>query len=218
MKTLSKLLFGFAVLAVMAVPAQAQQGRGRGFGFGGPGLSMLLSNKSVQEELKLDGTQAEKATALAEKQREQITSATEGLEGAERFAKMREMQPKLEEETRTAMRDFLKPEQVKRLHQIQHQVQGAQALTSEYVQNHLKLTDSQKSDIQSIIEDSGQKMREIFQDAQGDREQMRTKMTELRKETLAKAEAKLTDEQKKSWKEMLGAPFEIKFEGRPGGR
>ena len=38
------------------------------------------------------------------------------------------------------------------------------------------------------------------------------KMGEVRKRTLAKIEGKLNDEQKKSWKELLGAPFEIKFE------
>ncbi len=42
------------------------------------------------------------------------------------------------------------------------------------------------------------------------------KIAEHRKETLAKIESKLTDEQKTTWKEMLGAPFEIKFEPRPG--
>jgi hypothetical protein len=38
------------------------------------------------------------------------------------------------------------------------------------------------------------------------------KMNELRKQTLSKAEAKLNDEQKKTWNELLGAPFEVKYE------
>ncbi len=38
------------------------------------------------------------------------------------------------------------------------------------------------------------------------------KMDELRKQTLTKIEGKLNDEQQKTWKEMLGAPFEIKYE------
>ena len=41
------------------------------------------------------------------------------------------------------------------------------------------------------------------------------KMAELRKETLEKAAAKLNDEQQKTWKELIGAPFEVKFEPRP---
>ena len=68
-----------------------------------------------------------------------------------------------------------------------------------------------------IAHDSQQKMRTIFQESQGDREGAMAKITELRKETLTKIEGKLTDEQKASYKEMLGTPFEVKFEPRPGG-
>ncbi|MHB1555967.1 MAG: hypothetical protein ACYC61_00670 [Isosphaeraceae bacterium] len=41
---------------------------------------------------------------------------------------------------------------------------------------------------------------------------MLKKLAELNKKILARVEAKLTNEQKKIWKEMLGAPFEIKYE------
>ena len=38
------------------------------------------------------------------------------------------------------------------------------------------------------------------------------KIAEHRKETLGKVVAKLNDEQQKTWKEMIGAPFELKPE------
>ena len=60
-------------------------------------------------------------------------------------------------------------------------------------------------------------MREIGQGFQSDREGTMKKMAEHRKATLAKIEAKLTDEQKTTWKEMLGSHFEIKFPPRPAG-
>ncbi len=41
------------------------------------------------------------------------------------------------------------------------------------------------------------------------------KMTEARKAGLTKAEAKLNDEQQKTWKELLGAPFTIVYPPRP---
>jgi hypothetical protein len=197
----------------------AQQGRGggRGMGFGGGGIAMLLSNTSVQQELKLDATQVDKAKALATKIREKVTAATSGLEGQEKFAKMREMGKELNDEANKVAKEFLAPEQVKRLHQIQHQVQGAQAFTDEHVQSKLKLTDSQKSDIDAVVQASNTEMRELFQNMQSDPEGTRAKITQHRKDTLAKIEAKLTDEQKTTYKEMLGAPFEIKFEPRPGG-
>ena len=53
------------------------------------------------------------------------------------------------------------------------------------------------------------------EDFQSDREAAMKKMAEVNKETLSKIEAKLNDEQQKTWKELLGAPFEIKYEPRP---
>ena len=60
-------------------------------------------------------------------------------------------------------------------------------------------------------------MQALFQNMQSDPEGTMAKLNEHRKETLAKVESKLTDEQKTAYKEMLGAPFEIKFEPRHGG-
>jgi len=220
MRTQSKTIVALGLVALMAGPALAQQGRGggggRGFG-GGMGIGMLLSNPGVQQELKLDATQIEKAKELSAKLREKVTAATQGLEGQERYTKMREMSKELNTEANTAAKDFLKPEQMKRLHQIHHQAQGAQAFTDEHVQTKLKLTDAQKHDIDSIVQSSNSEMRELMQNMQSDPEGTRAKLHEHRKETLSKVESKLTDEQKTAYKEMLGAPFEIKFEGRHGG-
>ena len=219
MRMLSKTIVALGLVALMAGPALAQQGRGGGGGrgYGGGGIGMLLSNASVQQELKLDATQIEKAKELSTKLREKVTAATQGLEGQERFAKIREMSKELNTEANTAAKEFLKPEQLKRLHQIHHQVQGAHAFTDEHVQSKLKLTDAQKSDIDSIVQASNTEMRSLSQNYQSDPEGTRAKIDEHRKETLAKVESKLTDAQKTAYKEMLGAPFEIKYEPRPGG-
>ena len=219
MRMLSKTIVALGLVALMAGPALAQQGRGGGGGrgYGGGGIGMLLSNASVQQELKLDATQIEKAKELSTKLREKVTAATQGLEGQERFAKIREMSKELNTEANTGAKEFLTREQLKRLHQIHHQVQGAQAFTDEHVQTKLKLTDTQKSEIHEIAQASGTEMRELFQNMQSDPEGTRAKLAEHRKETLAKVESKLTDQQKTAYKEMLGAPFEIKFEPRPGG-
>ena len=67
MRTLSKTIVALGLVALMAGPALAQQGRGGGRGMGGGGIGMLLSNASVQQELKLDATQIEKAKELSTK-------------------------------------------------------------------------------------------------------------------------------------------------------
>ena len=44
------------------------------------------------------------------------------------------------------------------------------------------------------------------------------KMAAMRKETLDKVQAVLTADQKKSWKDMTGDPFEVQFQRRRGGQ
>ncbi|HMC90517.1 MAG TPA: hypothetical protein VKI17_13265, partial [Gemmataceae bacterium] len=56
----------------------------------------------------------------------------------------------------------------------------------------------------------------------GDQAEARKKMAAVQKETMEKITAVLTDDQKKTWKEMTGEPFEYKpdpgegFGGRRG--
>lgn len=209
-----RTVLGLGLVALIASPAAAQ-GRGGGM-FGRGNAAILLSNASVQKELKLDDDQKKKAEELAEKTREKMQEnreATQGLEGEERRNKMMELNRELGASTHKAIAEFLKKDQAHRLHQIALQQQGAMALANDpNVVKKLNLTDSQKEEIQSIQQEMMQEMRTIFQESQGDREAAMKKMGELRQQTLSKVEGKLNDEQRKAWKEMLGAPFEVKWE------
>jgi len=218
MRTILRGMVGVGLVALLAGPALAQ-GQGRGFGmFGGGGIGMLIGNESVQKELKLDDKQVEKAKEIADKNRSKMTAAREELQNVdqeERRTKMQALTKEMNESTLKAVGDFLKPEQISRLHQISYQVRGAMAFSDPEVAKKLSLTDTQKTDIQTIVTDSNAEMREIFTSNQDDREAAMKKVAELRKETLAKVTAKLNDEQQKTWKELIGSPFEIKFPPRP---
>mgnify|MGYP001141762364 CR=1 FL=1 len=218
MRLLTKSVLTLGLAALMATPAMAQ-GRG-GFGFGGrAGLSMLLGNPSVQEELKLDDSQKDKAREFVEKSREKATAAREELQGLdqeERFKRMREFMAESNTAARKAAAEILKPEQVKRLEGIELQVAGANAFEEEALQKKLGITDEQKTAIASIVQSSNEEVREIFQNSGDDRQAAMEKIREHRKETLAKVEGKLTDEQKTKYKELLGSPFEVKFQPRGG--
>jgi len=212
MRTMIRGLVGMALVALLAGPALAQ---GRGFGMmGGGGISMLIGNESVQKELKLDDSQVTKAKELGDKNREKMTAARQdlqGLEQAERRTKMQELTKEWNASTLKAVGEFLKPEQIARLQQVSYQAQGANAFNDPDVAKKLNITDAQKSDIQTIVTDSMAEMREIFQSAGDDRDAAMKKLAEHRKETLAKATAKLNDEQQKAWKELIGSPFEVVY-------
>jgi len=232
MRTFGKMILACGLVGLLVAPAQAQRpggGRGFGGGMGGPGGGlMLLTNKSVQQELKVDDAQGEKlnsfAQGLMEKQREQFQKLQD-MPQEERRAKMQELGQAMSMEVRKGLNDLLKPEQVKRYEQIQLQqigVLGAPAMPR--VQEALNLTDDQKSKLQTIQAEQREAMGELFQGGGGggDRAAAMQKMTELRKKGNDKAMALLTDSQKASWKELTGEPFEIKMEpgqgpGGPGG-
>lgn len=217
MRTMIRALTGLALVGLMASPAFAQGRGGFGRGMGG-GLAMFLGNESVQKELKLDDKQVEKAKEVAEKIGAEAREKRQGLQDLsqeERREKMTAINKELNESTLKAIGEFMKPEQVTRLKQISYQARGANAFSDPEIAQKLNLTDTQKSDIQTIVQEQMSQFQTIREETQGDFEAMQKKMGELRKETLAKATAKLNDEQQKNWKELIGAPFEVKYEPRP---
>ena len=133
MKALLRGFVGLGLVALLAGPALAQGGRGFGMGMGGGGgVAMLISNESVQKELKLDDTQVTKIKEVAEKNREKMTAAreeTKDLDQEERMKKMQELNKEMNESTLKALGEFLKPEQITRLHQCSYQVMGAMAFS-----------------------------------------------------------------------------------------
>jgi Spy/CpxP family protein refolding chaperone len=207
MHALTKSVLAFSAAVLLASPASAQQ---RGGMFGGPGA--LLSNKSVQKELKVDDAQAQKLDKLASETREKLQSALQGVAQDERAAKRQELNRTLGADIRKSVVEILKPEQVKRFHQIQLQTAGVSAFMNPELQDKLKLTEDQKTKIQALNKDSRDQMREISQSFQSDREGTMKKMTELRKDLMTKATDLLSSDQKATLKDMMGEPFEVKFE------
>ena len=206
-------LAAFGAVLMISGSAQAQGFRGGGFGMGG---YALLSNKSVQQELKLSDDQAEKATKVVEEALAKSRAKSQDLSPEDRRGeKGAEIRRAASDEIKAGVKDLLKTEQTKRLDQIVLQQRGLQAFTDPEIQSKLNLTDDQKSKIKDLAESNRSQMTEIFQNAQGDRQAAMQKMTALRKETQEKTLAILTDSQKKTWKELTGEPFEVKFEPRP---
>jgi hypothetical protein len=211
MRGLCKVGLALGLAAFVVSPALAQRGPG-----GGAGLGFLLQNKSVQEELKIDKDQGDKVREAFTKFREDHKDDFEKLRDRNLSREDRaEVMKKVSEGSEKVAADVLKPDQIKRLKQIRLQQEGVNAFASPDTQKALKLTDKQKDEIKGIMEDLQKSSQEIFQNAGDDRQAAFRKVMELRKDKLEAAMKALTDEQKTTYKEMTGKPFEIKFE-RPG--
>ncbi len=223
MRSAAKWAVVLGLVLATAGTADAQgrgQGRGRGGMFGGRGgmsPAMLLNSQDVQKELKLTDEQKEKVTKFGEEQREKMREAFQDAQGDRE--KMQDLMRKSAEAGEKFVKDTLKPEQQKRLHQIQLQAGGVQTFNDEKVQKELNLTDAQKEKLKTLSDDLNKDRQELFQGG-GGAETMQ-KMQALNKEYLTKAQDVLNAEQKTKWKEMTGEPFTGQvfggFRGRRGG-
>jgi Spy/CpxP family protein refolding chaperone len=197
MKRLVPLALALAVVALAATAVQAQP---RGPGFGG-GTLFLLTQKSVQEELKMSDEQVKKVTELEAKQREAFRDFRD-LSREERQKKFEEMA----KANTKAIGEILKEDQLKRVKQISLQQQGLRALANPEVADALKLTDEQKDKVKAVGEEARKEMQALF-GAGLERDEARKKMEEIRKASDEKLMGILTDEQKTKFKELQGEPF-----------
>jgi hypothetical protein len=216
MKRLCMRLIPALVLGLIAVPLFGQ-GFQRGGGGGNVSAMMLLNNKGVIEELKLTEDQQEKVKASM---KDVFGKFSEDMRAARKDKdqeKVAKLQKEMAAEMNKTVDSALKPEQVKRLKQIEIQVgvqvMGPSALMSEHVEKHLKFTDKQKEAIKEAAEALTKERQEMRKEAGKDRE----KFAEIQKRIQAKTSqvmekitSTLSDDQKKAYKELTGAHFDYK--------
>jgi hypothetical protein len=216
MHTLSKSLMVLGLAALVASSASAQQPRPGG-GFGGGGLTGLLQNKALQEEIKLDEEQIKKAgdalKKVGEDLKDVIAKSNDRDASREERAAARK---KVTEAGLVALKDVLKPEQIDRIKQVQFQMSMqfggiAGALADPELQKNLKLSESQIADIKTIGDDVRKEM-EALQGGGFNRENF-AKMQTIRKEAGEKVLKVMNDDQKKAWDALVGKPFEMQFGG-----
>src|SRR5262249_37773338 len=138
-----------------------------------------------------------------------------------------EIGKKLQELNAKAVEGVLKPEQVKRMHQIENQQAGLALFTREESAKKLNLSDEQKEKIKAINKELDADRREIFSSAFGgggggggrpggggggggfgrlDPEVMK-KLEALQKDAIANAVKVLNDEQQSTYKDLTGEHF-----------
>jgi Spy/CpxP family protein refolding chaperone len=207
MRTFGKSILALGVLCLFASQAHAQQ---RGFGMGG-GLQLYM-NSGVQKEIKLTEDQVSKVREIVTDIRGKYQDKLQEARDAQDREKSMKLNQEMMADAKKAMAEVLKPEQVKRFTEIQMQQMNVMAFQNPEVQKKIALTDDQKEKIKGINDDAMADRREIMQGFQDDREGTMKKLAEFNKGLMAKVTALLTDDQKKTWKEMTGEPFEVKFE------
>jgi hypothetical protein len=206
-----KVVLSIGIVTMLVGPAMAQAPVGQG-GFLGVPVT-LLGVPSVQKELKLDESQIQKSKELIEATRQRSLGLRDQLANIpvpERRAKQALLLKTMNEESLKNATAFLKPEQFTRLLQIELQQRGFNAFYDLAITTKLGFTDEQNGKVKSIIDtDREDGVRALQKGAAEDRQAGMQKAMALRQETLLKIIGVMTDDQKKTWKGMLGEPFEI---------
>ncbi len=181
---------------------------------------LLLSNKGVKKEIKLSNEQSDKVQKIV---REVFDKYQPDLRQAradrdqKKFAKlMLDSTVETRERVNKALPDILEPDQLKRLKQIQLQVNGVASFARPEVQKELKLTDRQKEQIKKIGDGFKIDVAEVFKDVSSaplrKLPEATRKARTLHDEATRKAVDTLDDEQKKTWKDMTGEKFDFKLD------
>lgn len=215
MRTLARWILSAAIVIAAVDSAQAQRPGGfPGGGGGGMGMganqnlkSVLITNKPLQEELKVSEEQVAKLKEFADKQSDAMKGFAQfGGDEEEQIARM-EVQLKLMKERVAFMKTALNAEQHKRLGQIEKQQMGMGAFSNAKIAKELAITDEQTEKIKTINTDMTKEMREMF--SGGFDAETQKKVASLRSETQEKIEKSLTEDQRKKWKEMTGEAFDL---------
>jgi hypothetical protein len=202
-----KSVLTFSALALLASPALAQ-----GRGAGGGGAAGFLMAPNVQQDLKLTDTQVKKVPETLREIKERHQEDYAALRDAShdvRWTKMAVLNEMVCTEVKNAL--SFSAEQSRRFDQIGVQAHGLLAFASRAVDEKLKLSDDQKSKIREIAEATHNSFAGADDNNASDQERAvaRSKRAVAHKENMTKACALLTDDQKASWKELIGEPIHI---------
>ena len=165
--------------------------------------------------MKLDPEQVKKVKGVADAMRpkfDETMKTIQALAPNDRMKKLPAMAQAHYEEGMKALAEILKPEQVDRFDQILFQQRGAAAMLEPNVSKKLKLTDAQSRRLASLVASARNQQGQAMQATQGDTKAAGPRLQAIAHEANTHALAVLHPSQQKTWKEMTGAPFEIKGE------
>jgi hypothetical protein len=213
MRTCWKWLLVLAILAIPATCLAAAQpgqktGKGKRLIAEGEVIELLLlRQKAVRDDLKLDKEFKTKVFEFTGKQHEKAEEVRK-LPEAEQKAKWEDMA----KENDAFLKDNLNPDQRKRLKQIAIQVVGLLWVTRKRIADELKLTDDQKTKARMLQKEARKDLMDLA-DVTNPKDR-KEKVAALKKHNRERLMGLLTAEQKTKLQELAGAPFrgELIFE------
>ncbi len=171
------------------------------------GGSFLVTRDKVQDELKMTRDQKEKLERHIP-DLVQSFQKLDGLNPEDRKKEVNAFRQKAQEKLAAALKETLSDDQRSRLRELVLQREGL--FGDGAVWTALQITDEQRRHFVSEIQQMQKTISPLIEEAKksGNPDEIRPKVLKLRIELQTKLETRLTDAQKKQWKEMLGKPVD----------
>ena len=180
----------------------------------------VLSNKVVQRELSLTTEQSIKAAKLygAIRKLQPQPSDLQGKRGDDRLTIVKQKRNAANEAAEKVLKEFLSPDQYKRLHQIFFQANLLEGFTDfvdaypglDDLRRTIQLSDKQKSELRALSAEFRSTRNKLVTEGQRTKSpDIWKRVYDLRNEYQNKALDKLTDSQRTSWREIIGHPFDL---------
>jgi Spy/CpxP family protein refolding chaperone len=179
---------------------------------GGP---FIVFRDRVHDELKLSDEQRQKLLDTFSDHVQETMKVFErimDLKPQDREQQMQEHCRKSDGKLSAFLKDLLEAKQRERLFQLQVQHAGAFALLGRNEAfEKLKITDEQRKQLMTVVQEMHQAVASSTKDIPpgADPAKIMAKVQEIRRAHSARIEALLSRDQKKAWKEVLGAPFDL---------
>lgn len=211
-----KLALVMSMALMTAVSFAQGGGRGGMMRFGGGNSALMLAQDAdVQAKINMTTDQKSKVQQLQDAMNQKRMDLFQEARDSGNMDGLRESMTKLQESADKQLAAILDAKQMKRIGEIQIQLDGNRSITREAVQKDLGLSDEQKKMVTDITQKFQQELQTYFEEMRNggggfDRDAMQAEMKKRTEKLDAELGKVLTAAQTKKLKELGGKEFKKK--------
>lgn len=180
-----------------------------------------FSDQGIRNQLRINEDQFNRLNKVYGEQWNRYNTGISGLnnlEPAQRTQKMQQMSQDFYRGVNDAAKEVLNAEQMSRYNQLYLQHQGWQAFDDPEIQRKLNLTDEQRQKINQLQSDYQTQWGNLNKEFGTDREGAARRYNELRQKNREQMNSLLNEQQRQTWREMTGDPFDFPHTFGPQGQ
>jgi len=206
-------------------PGQGQQVQTTQSSYGTVGQTPWFSNQSIRQQINLNDEQFNRLNKSYgesySRYQQGVTGLGTNLTPEQRSQRMQGLQHDFNKTFSTSTNDIITDPQARtRYNQLYLQYRGYDAFSDPMVQEKLNLTDQQRQQFNRYQQDWNQSVGDLNRTYVNDREGTTKRFNEMRQREQERMQGVLTDQQRQTWRQMTGDPYnfqaDVYFQGSAG--